>query len=103
VTKEFRPYGARIVVQKITEQERSGLIVPRQAQKRALIGKVLHVGPDVTDIKPGEVVLFAQYSGCTPYLDSELQARYGEDIVVMNGEDILCFIDEASAAFKVVA
>lgn len=96
--KVFKPYGGRIVVEKITEKERGGIIVPSQAQKRALIGRVLHVGPEVTDIEVGNVVLFAQYSGCTPYMDTELQQSYGENLVVMNGEDILCFIEDQPAA-----
>ena len=98
MAKRFNPYGGRIVVEKVTEKERSGLIVPQMAQKRALIGKVLHVGPEVGDIAIGDIVLFAQYSGCTPYMDAELKSVYGEDIVVMNGEDILCFIEETPEA-----
>jgi len=103
VAKRFKPYGGRIVVKKLTEKERGGLIVPAMAQKRALIGRVLHVGPDVADIEAGNVVLFAQYSGCAPYMDAELQAEYGEDLVIMNGEDILCFIEEEPAAVAVSA
>lgn len=90
--QKFEPYGQRIVVQKIVERERGGLIVPRDAQKRALIGKVLHIGPEVTDIEVGQTVLFAQFSGCSPYMTPDLQKKYGEDILVMNGEDILCFV-----------
>jgi len=82
----------------VTEKERGGLLIPQMAQKRALLGQVLHVGPEVTDIAPGQNVLFAQFSGCTPYLDSDLQKNYGEDILVMNDEDILCFVKEDSAA-----
>lgn len=103
MAKRFKPYGGRIVVKKITEKERGGLIVPALAQKRALIGKVFHVGPNVDDIEVGDIVLFAQYSGCTPYMDAELQAEYGEDIVVMNGEDILCFIEDEPAQVEVAA
>lgn len=99
--KEFQPYGGRIVVEKITEKERGGLIVPQMAQKRGLIGRVLHVGPDVDDIVPGDIVLFAQYSGCAPHMDAELQARYGESLLIMNGEDILSFVREVPAATAV--
>ena len=94
MTKRFEPYGGRIVVEKITEKERSGIIVPQQVQKRALIGRVLEIGPDVVGIDVDDTVLFAQYSGCTPYMDAELLKTYGENIVVMNGEDILCFVEE---------
>lgn len=91
---EFKPYGKRIVVRKIVERERSGIIIPRDAQKKGLIGEVLHVGPDVLDIEVGQIVLFAQFSGCSPYMTPELQKKYGEDILVMNDEDILSFVVE---------
>lgn len=94
MTKRLEPYGGRIVVEKITEKERGGLIVPQVAQKRALIGRVLHVGPDVSNIFEGDIVLFAQYSGCSPYLDTALKEVYGEDVLIMNGEDILSYIRE---------
>lgn len=96
--KEFRPYGGRIVVEKITEKERGGLLIPQMAQKRGLIGRVLHVGPDVEGVVPGQMILFAQYSGCSPYMDADLVKRYGDNLLVMNGEDILCFIDDVPAA-----
>src|SRR3990167_2484898 len=95
--QRFEPYGKRIVVQKIVEKERSGLLVPRDAQKRALIGRVLHVGPEVVDITPDQIVLFAQFSGCCPYMNTDLQKKYGEDILVMNDEDILCFVVDEPA------
>ena len=95
--QRFEPYGKRIVVQKIVEKERSGLLVPRDAQKRALIGRVLHVGPEVVDITPDQTVLFAQFSGCCPYMNTDLQKKYGEDILVMNDEDILCFVVDEPA------
>ncbi len=103
MAKRLEPYGARIVVKKLTEKERGGLIVPQLAQKRALIGKVLHVGPEVDDIQAGDVILFAQYSGCTPYMDAELMAEYGEDLLIMNGEDILSFVKEEPAEVAVGA
>jgi co-chaperonin GroES (HSP10) len=77
--------------------------VPRDAQKRALIGKVLHVGPEVIDIKPDQMVLFAQFSGCSPYMNTDLQKTYGEDILIMNDEDILSFVVEEPAAVEAVA
>lgn len=95
--KVFEPYGHRIIVEKITEKERGGLLVPRDSQKKALLGKVLHVGPEVQDIFPGNCVLFAQFSGCAPYMNSELQKNYAEDILVMNDEDILAFVKELPA------
>ena len=95
--QKFEPYGRRIVVQKIVEKERGTLLIPRDAQKKALIGKVLHVGPEVADIAPGQIVLFAQFSGCSPYMNTDLQKKYGEDILVMNDEDILCFVVDEPA------
>ncbi len=95
--KVFKPYGHRIIVEKITEKERAGIILTRDSQKKALIGKVLHVGPEVVDIEPGNIVLFAQFSGCAPYMDSDLRNNYAEDILVMNDEDILSFVVESQA------
>jgi co-chaperonin GroES (HSP10) len=92
--KVFKPYGERIIVEKVTEKERGGLIVPQAAQKRALIGKVVATGPEAVETKPGEIVLFAQFSGCTPYMDADLKETYGDkDILVMNEEDILSWIE----------
>lgn len=92
--QRLEPYGKRIIVKKIIERERSGIIIPRDAQKRALVGEVLHVGAEVVDIVPGQTVLFAQFSGCSPFLTPDLQKKYGEDILVMNDEDILSFVKD---------
>src|SRR5438045_6117573 len=70
----LRPLGDRVVVRPLEREEvtRSGIVLPDTAKEKPQQGEVLAVGPGrildsgervVPDVKQGEKVLFAKYSG----------------------------------------
>ena len=70
----LRPLGDRVVVKPLEREEvtRSGIVLPDTAKEKPQQGGVLAVGPGrildsgervVPDVKQGEKVLFAKYSG----------------------------------------
>jgi chaperonin GroES len=78
---KIRPLGDRVVV-KIVKEEKSagGILLPDTAQEKPQTGEVIAVGPGKTldngskqlvDVKVGEKVLFAKYSGTEVKLDGE--------------------------------
>jgi chaperonin GroES len=70
----LRPLGDRVVVKPLEREEvtASGIVLPDTAKEKPQQGEVLAVGPGrtldsgervVPDVKTGERVLFAKYSG----------------------------------------
>ncbi|MBI2342411.1 MAG: co-chaperone GroES [Deltaproteobacteria bacterium] len=93
MTPKFRPLHDRVLVKRVTEEEKTkgGIIIPDSAkekpQEAEVIavgnGKVLEEGKRVAlDIKTGDRILFGKYSGNDIKLD-------GEDYVIIKEEDIL--------------
>jgi len=94
---KIRPLYDRIVVKRIEEQEtvRGGIIIPDSAKEKPQEGEVLAVGrgkrlEDGTiialDVKAGDHVLFAKYSGSDTKLD-------GTEYIIMREDDVLGILD----------
>lgn len=90
---KFRPLHDRIVVKRITAEEKSagGIIIPDTAKEKPQQGKVIAVGKGkvekdgkVTplDVKEGDTILFGKYSGQEIKMD-------GEEYLIMREEEIL--------------
>jgi chaperonin GroES len=95
--KKIRPLYDRIVVKRIEEQEtmRNGIHIPDSAKEKPQEGEVIAVGlgkrlEDGTlaplDVKAGDRVLFAKYSGSDTKLD-------GAEYLIMREDDILGVIE----------
>jgi chaperonin GroES len=94
-----RPLYDRVVVRTTVEDERvSKIIIPDEVKEkeRPREGKVVFVGKGKIDIngnqrtmevKPGDTVLFGQYSGTEVKID-------GETILMMREEEILAVLEE---------
>jgi chaperonin GroES len=78
--KKFRPLQDRLLVKRIEQEERSsgGIIIPDSAKEKPLEGEVVAVGEgkrldngqlQPIDVKPGDRVLFGQFSGSEITLD----------------------------------
>ena len=89
----IRPLYDRIVVKRIDEQEttRNGIIIPDSAKEKPQEGEVIAVGHGkrledgklvALDVKAGDRILFAKYSGSDTKLD-------GADYLVMREDDVL--------------
>lgn len=78
----IRPLSDRIVIKVIedTEQTSGGIFIPDSAKEKPQKGEVIAVGPgktledgkkDEMEVKIGDVVLFAKYSGTDVKLNDE--------------------------------
>jgi chaperonin GroES len=90
---KIRPLHERVLVKRIEEEEerRGGIIIPDTAKEKPQEAKVIAVGDGKIlengkrvplDVKAGDRVLFAKYSG------SEVQIE-GEEYLILREEDIL--------------
>jgi chaperonin GroES len=88
----LRPLHDRVLVKRIDEETvRRGIIIPDSAKEKPQEGKIIAVGKGKVaddgkktplDVKAGDRVLFARYSGSEVQLD-------GEEYLVMKEEDLL--------------
>jgi chaperonin GroES len=101
---KFRPLHDRVVVRRITADEKTkgGIIIPDTAQEKPQEGEVTAVGPGgrdengkliPIDVKTGDHVLFGKWSGTEIKLD-------GEELLIMKESDILGVIDQKAASKK---
>lgn len=94
---KIRPLHDRILVKRLAEQDRtaSGLYIPDTAKEKPIEAQVVAVGSGKLlengtlrklDVKAGDKVLFAKYSG------SEVKIN-GEEHLILREEDILAVIE----------
>jgi chaperonin GroES len=78
----IRPLHDRVVVRRLEEETTTsgGILVPDSAVEKPSRGDVLAVGPGkvldsgdirACDVKPGDKVIYGQYSGSTVRIDDE--------------------------------
>ncbi len=103
----FRPLHDRIVVKRITAEEKTagGIIIPDTAKEKPMEGEVVSVGPGARneqgqivalDVKAGDRVLFGKWSGTEVKLD-------GEELLIMKETDIMGIIEGQPTATKKAA
>lgn len=89
----FRPLHDRILVERISEEEKTkgGIIIPDSAKEKPQEGKVVAVGKgkildngsiQALEVKAGDRILFSKYSG------SEVKLE-GVEYVIMREDDVL--------------
>jgi chaperonin GroES len=94
---KIRPLHDRVIIRREDEDRTSpgGIVIPDSAAEKPIRGKVIAVGngkvlEDGTvrtlDLKKGDRVLFAKYSGTEVKVD-------GDDLLVMREEDIMAVYD----------
>ena len=92
----IRPLHDRLIVKRLEEEEmtKGGIIIPDTAKEKPIEGKVIAVGDGkITEdgkkipmeVKKGDRVLFAKYSGTEIKID-------GEEHLMMKEDDILAII-----------
>ena len=90
---KFRPLHDRVVVRRIDAEAKTkgGIIIPDTAKEKPQEGEVIAVGPGgrdesgkltPIDLKPGNRVLFGNWSGTEVKLD-------GEEFLIMKESDIM--------------
>ena len=84
---EIKPLGSRVLVEPIEADTKtaSGIIIPDSAQEKPLQARVLAIGDDVKEVKKGDTVLYAKFTG------TELQHQQ-KDYLILEIADILATI-----------
>ena len=80
----FQPLGKRVLVKRVEETKTtaSGIIIQDNAKEKPLIGEVVAVSKEVSDIASGDKIVFAKYGG------TEVKLNDGE-YLVLNLDDVL--------------
>ena len=93
----IKPLGNRVVVEPIEQEEvtSGGIVLHETAKEKPQKGKVLATGPGdrnddgkriPLDVKEGDTVLFAKYSGTEIKMD-------GKKLLIMRESDLLAIVD----------
>jgi chaperonin GroES len=93
---KLKPLGGRVIVEPIEQEEMTsgGIILPETAKEKPQEGNVLAVGPGdrddkgervPMDVKAGDKVLFAKYSGTEIKLE-------GRKLLIMRESDLLAIV-----------
>ena len=99
---KFRPLHDRVLVRRVEQEPKTtgGIIIPDTAQEKPTEGDVIAAGPGARskdgkvhplDVKAGDRVLFAKWSGSEVKID-------GEELIIMKESDIMGIIDSGAAA-----
>ncbi|MCG2632771.1 co-chaperone GroES [Bradyrhizobium sp. WYCCWR 13023] len=97
----FRPLHDRVLVRRIDAEEKTsgGIIIPDTAKEKPQQGEIIAVGPGVRneqgqlvplDVKTGDRVLFAKWSGTEVKID-------GKELLIMKESDLLGVVEKAEA------
>jgi chaperonin GroES len=93
----LRPLGDRVVLKPLEREEvtKSGIVLPDTAKEKPQQGEVLAVGPGRVldtgerihpDVKQGDKVLFAKYSGTEFKLEQD-------ELLILRESDILAIVE----------
>lgn len=94
--RTLKPLQDKVIVQKLEPEEKTagGIVLPDTAKEKPQEGKVIAVGPGAVDdkgqrkpidVKEGDHILFAKYSGTEVKLE-------GEEYLILSDRDILAVI-----------
>jgi chaperonin GroES len=94
----LKPLGDRVVVQPTEQDEQtaSGIFLPETAKEKPQQGEIIAAGPGgrkesgdriALDVKVGDRVLYARYSGTTIKLD-------GKEYLILKESDILAVVEK---------
>jgi chaperonin GroES len=95
---KIRPLHDRVLIKRLDAEEKTsgGLIIPDTAKEKPIQAEVIAVGAGKRDkdgklialeVKPGDRILFAKYSGSEVKID-------GEEHLIMREDDILAVINK---------
>jgi chaperonin GroES len=94
---KLKPLADRIVVERLEEETKKGsIIIPDTAKEKPQQGKVISIGPGRVDdkgnripmeVKKGDTILFAKYSGNEIKIDDV-------EYLIMREDDILAIIEK---------
>lgn len=71
----IKPLGKRVLIQEVKQEEvtKSGIVLPGTASKeKPIIGEILAIGNEVSEVKVGEKVIYEKYTG-TEVKDGDIE------------------------------
>ena len=94
----LKPLGDRVVIKPSEKEEKtkSGILLPDTAKEKPQEGTIIAAGPgrilddgkrESMDVKKGDKVLYAKYSG------TEFKVE-GEDLLIVGQKDILAVVED---------
>jgi len=94
---KLSPLGDRLVIKPVVQEEvlASGIVIPDTAKEKPQQGEILAAGPGrlddngkriPMDVKVGDRVLYAKYSGQEIKIDQE-------EYIVLSEKDVLCKVE----------
>ena len=85
------PVGRRLLIKRKSAETKtaSGIIIPEIAQKKEFKGEVVGVGQEVTEIKIGDVVQYAEHAMPTP-----MEHEGSEHLLLQEGDVFAIIRDE---------
>ncbi len=94
---KIKPLDDRVVVQALEQQDKTpgGIFLPETAKEKPQQGKVIATGPGKVldsgerapmNVKKGDIVLFAKYSGSEVEVD-------GKELLIMRESDLLAVVE----------
>jgi len=100
----FRPLHDRVLVRRLDAEEKTagGIIIPDTAKEKPQQGEIIAAGPGARneqgqllplDVKPGDRVLFAKWSGTEVKID-------GEELLIMKESDLLGVVEKTGTLKK---
>jgi chaperonin GroES len=106
ITVKLRPLQDRVLVRRVGPEQKSagGIFIPDMAQEKPMEGEIVAIGPGLRDkngelhpldLKTGDRVLFAKWSGTEIKLD-------GEDLMIINQADLMGVVESVAASQKAV-
>ena len=98
MSMKLKPLGNRVVVEPIEQEDitAGGIVLPETAKEKPQKGTVLSVGPGdrdddgdyiPLDVKEGDTVLFAKYSGTEIKVESK-------KLLILRESDLLAIVEE---------
>jgi chaperonin GroES len=97
MAQNLKPLGSRLVVEPIEQEDvtASGIVLPETAKEKPQKGKVLSMGPGdrdddgkriPMDVKVGDTVLYAKYSGTEIKMDQK-------KLLILKESDVLAIVE----------
>ena len=79
----FQPLGKRVLAKRVEDTKTTAcLIIPDNAKEKPLMGEVVAISKEISELKNGDKILFAKYGGT--------EVKLGNDeFLVLNIDDIL--------------
>jgi len=83
----IKPLADRVVAvrEEVSTKTASGLFLPESSKEKPVIAKVVAVGPDVKHLKPGDKIVYKEYS------TTDLKVNDQEYLIVKE-EDVLATV-----------